>query len=77
MCALIKTNNTSVRCITHSLGLVVENCDEVATMYAGEVVVYGTVKQVFGNPLHPYTKGLFGLSPDYSEGSLAFGLYSG
>ncbi|HQH94642.1 MAG TPA: ABC transporter ATP-binding protein [Rectinema sp.] len=69
MRGLIKTNNTSVLFITHSLGLVVENCDEVATMYAGEVVEYGTVKQVFGNPLHPYTKGLLGSLPDYSEGS--------
>jgi len=69
MRGLIKTNNTSVLFITHSLGLVVENCDEVATMYAGEVVEYGTVEQVFGNPLHPYTKGLLGSLPDYSEGS--------
>ena len=69
MRGLIRTNNTSVLFITHSLGLVVENCDEVATMYAGEVVEYGTVKQVFGNPLHPYTKGLLGSLPDYSEGS--------
>ncbi len=70
MRGLIRTNNTSVLFITHSLGLVVENCDEVATMYAGEVVEYGTVKQVFGNPLHPYTKGLLGSLPDYGEGSL-------
>ncbi len=66
---LIRTYNTSVLFITHSLGLVVENCDEVATMYAGEIVEYGTVEQVFGNPLHPYTRGLFGSLPDYSEGA--------
>ena len=69
MRGLIKTNNTSVLFITHSLGLVVENCDEVATMYAGEIVEYGTVEQVFGNPLHPYTRGLLGALPDYSKGS--------
>ena len=69
MRGLIKTNNTSVLFITHSLGLVVENCDEVATMYAGEIVEYGTVEQVFGNPLHPYTRGLLGSLPDYSKGS--------
>ena len=64
MRTLIRENGTSVLFITHSLGLVAENCDEVATMYAGEVVEYGTIEQVFGNPSHPYTKGLFGSIPD-------------
>lgn len=63
---LIKEQGTSVLFITHSLGLVAENCDEVATMYAGEIVEFGTVNQLFGNPLHPYTKGLFGSLPDLS-----------
>jgi len=63
---LIKEQGTSVVFITHSLGLVAENCDEVATMYAGEIVEFGSVKQLFGNPLHPYTKGLFGSLPDLS-----------
>ncbi len=63
---LIKEQGTSVLFITHSLGLVAENCDEVATMYAGEIVEFGSVKQLFGNPLHPYTKGLFGSLPDLS-----------
>ena len=64
---LIRNNGTSVLFITHSLGLVAENCDEVATMYAGEIVEFGTIEQVFGKPLHPYTKGLFGSLPDLSE----------
>jgi len=64
---LIKDNGTSVLFITHSLGLVAENCDEVATMYAGEIVEYGSVDQIFGKPLHPYTQGLFGSLPDLSE----------
>ncbi|MCX8014181.1 MAG: ABC transporter ATP-binding protein [Rectinema sp.] len=63
---LIRDHQTSVLFITHSLGLVAENCDEVATMYAGEIVEYGTVEQVYGNTLHPYTKGLFGSLPDLS-----------
>jgi peptide/nickel transport system ATP-binding protein len=63
---LIKEQGTSVLFITHSLGLVAENCDEVATMYAGEIVEFGSVRQLFGNPLHPYTKGLFGSLPDLS-----------
>jgi peptide/nickel transport system ATP-binding protein len=63
---LIRENGTSVLFITHSLGLVAENCDEVATMYSGEIVEYGTVEQVFGKALHPYTQGLFGSLPDLS-----------
>ena len=66
---LIRSNSTSVLFITHSLGLVAENCDEVATMYAGEVVEFGTVDQVFGKPLHPYTVGLFGSLPDLGAAS--------
>jgi peptide/nickel transport system ATP-binding protein len=69
MRSLIRDNGTSVVFITHDLGLVAENCDEVATMYAGEIVEYGTVEHVFGNALHPYTQGLFGSLPDFSEGS--------
>jgi len=64
---LIRDHHTSVLFITHSLGLVTENCDEVATMYAGEIVEYGTVEQVYGNTLHPYTQGLFGSLPDLSR----------
>ncbi len=67
MRTLIRDNGTSVLFITHSLGLVAENCDEVATMYAGEVVEYGSIDQVFGKPLHPYTQGLFGSLPSVSE----------
>jgi peptide/nickel transport system ATP-binding protein len=67
MRTLIRDNGTSVLFITHSLGLVAENCDEVATMYAGEIVEYGSIDQVFGKALHPYTQGLFGSLPDLSE----------
>ena len=66
MRTLIRDNGTSVLFITHSLGLVAENCDEVATMYAGEIVEYGSIDQVFGKALHPYTQGLFGSLPDPS-----------
>ena len=69
MRGLIKEFGTSVLFITHSLGIVAENCDKVATMYAGEIVEYGTVAQVFGRPLHPYTEGLFGSLPDFDAES--------
>jgi peptide/nickel transport system ATP-binding protein len=69
MSELIGKFGTSVVMITHDLGIVAENCDHVATMYAGEVVEYGTVDQVFGGPKHPYTVGLFGSLPDLEEES--------
>lgn len=51
--------NTAMLLVTHDLGVVAETCDKVAIMYAGEIVEYGTVEEVFRNALHPYTKGLF------------------
>ena len=50
--------------ITHDLGVVAEVCDKVAIMYAGEIVEYGTLDQVYRRPVHPYTKGLFASIPD-------------
>lgn len=51
--------NTSMILITHDLGVVAQNCDNMAVIYAGEEVEYGTVQQVFKNMKHPYTYGLF------------------
>jgi len=56
--------HTSVLLITHDLGVVAELCDKVAVMYSGEIVEYGTLRDVFKNTNHPYTKGLFGSLPD-------------
>jgi oligopeptide/dipeptide ABC transporter ATP-binding protein len=55
--------NMAVMLITHDLGVVAENADVVAVMYAGRVVEYGSVHDVFDNPLHPYTQGLFRSMP--------------
>jgi peptide/nickel transport system ATP-binding protein len=49
--------------ITHDLGVVAEVCDEVAVMYAGEIVERATVNQLFAAPQHPYTVGLLGSIP--------------
>ena len=54
---------TSVLMITHDLGIVAEVCDKVAIMYAGSIVEYTTTKNLFTNPSHPYTVGLFGSIP--------------
>ena len=52
--------------ITHDLGVVAETCDRVVVMYAGKVVERGRVRDVFRQPLHPYTKGLLGSIPRLS-----------
>ena len=49
--------------ITHDLGVVAEICDEVAVMYAGEIVERTSVDELFANPQHPYTVGLLGSIP--------------
>lgn len=54
---------TSMLMITHDLGIVAEVCDKVAIMYAGNVVEYTTTANLFKNPSHPYTVGLFGSIP--------------
>jgi oligopeptide/dipeptide ABC transporter ATP-binding protein len=48
----------SVMLITHDLGVIAETCDEVVVMYAGRVVESAPVEELFGNPLHAYTKAL-------------------
>src|SRR5205085_7955376 len=53
--------------ITHDLGVVAENADVVAVMYAGKIVEYASVYELFSNPLHPYTKGLLACVPKLGE----------
>lgn len=66
---LKKKNNTSMLLITHDLGVVAQNCDSVAIIYAGEIVEYGTLCQVYENAMHPYTEGLFGSIPNLETNS--------
>ncbi|MBE3652306.1 MULTISPECIES: ABC transporter ATP-binding protein [Vibrio] len=49
--------------ITHDLGVVAEICDDVAVMYAGKIVEYADVFELFDAPKHPYTERLMGLMP--------------
>lgn len=53
----------SLLLVTHDLGIVAENCDRVAVMYAGRVIEIGTTAGVFGNPRHPYTQALLNSVP--------------
>lgn len=56
--------NTSMIMITHDLGIVAEVCDDVAVMYAGHIVEQGSLEEVFGKTMHPYTEGLFNSLPN-------------
>jgi peptide/nickel transport system ATP-binding protein len=56
-------SNAAIILITHDLGVVAEVCDEVAVMYAGEIVERAPVDELFANPQHPYTVGLLGSIP--------------
>ena len=58
---------TSLIFITHDFGIVANVCERCAVIYAGEIVEMGTVDQVFRNPSHPYTKGLFDSIPSLDE----------
>ena len=63
---LKKQHNTSMILITHDLGVVARMCDQVAVVYGGEILEYGSREEVFLHPSHPYTIGLFGAIPDLS-----------
>jgi peptide/nickel transport system ATP-binding protein len=74
-----RRSSMSIMLITHNFGLVAERGDEVAVMYSGKVVERGSVKDVFNEPLHPYTQGLLRCIPvgferkteiDYIPGTL-------
>ena len=60
---LQKRQNTAMILITHDFGVVAKSCHKVGVVYAGEIIEYGTIEQVFERPMHPYTKGLFDAIP--------------
>ena len=53
--------------ITRDLGVVAETADEVAVMYAGQIVEKADVKTIFENPLHPYTRSLLNSMPQSDD----------
>lgn len=57
----------AVMLITHDLGVVAETADDVAVMYLGQVVEFGTVEQIFFSPKHPYTRALLKSIPTMSR----------
>lgn len=64
---LQKEQGTSIIMITHNLGVVAESCDYVYVMYAGKIMEQAPVKELFKNPLHPYTYGLLNSIPKVTE----------
>lgn len=55
--------------ITHDLGVVAEMCQDVVVMYAGRIIEYGTIEDIFYRPKHPYTRGLLDSIPHFETGS--------
>ena len=64
---LRKELNASMLIITHDIGVVSKVCDDIAIMYAGQIIEKGSKKQIFSNPSHPYTQGLFAALPSMNE----------
>ena len=67
MKALKSDLNTAMVLITHDLGIVAENCDKVAVMYAGQIVELGSLEDIFARPGHPYTKGQMCIRDSYKS----------
>jgi oligopeptide/dipeptide ABC transporter ATP-binding protein len=65
---LQKDLNTSMIMISHNLGVVAEVCDDLAVIYAGEIIESGSKEAVFDHPSHPYTLGLFAAVPQLHGG---------
>jgi oligopeptide/dipeptide ABC transporter ATP-binding protein len=62
-----RDRNMATLLITHDLGVVAENADRVAIMYAGLILEEAPVKEIYANPQHPYTRGLLGCIPRVGE----------
>jgi peptide/nickel transport system ATP-binding protein len=60
---VLEDSGTSMLLITHDLGVAAELCDHIAVMYPGEIVEYASVRDLFKNPKHPYTRGFLGSLP--------------
>jgi len=67
MMDLKKKLGMSIIMITHDLGIVSSMCEKIAVMYAGKIVEYGTIDDIFYNPCHEYTKGLLNSIPKLTE----------
>ena len=64
---LQKQKNMALIMITHDFGIVAETCERLAVIYSGQIIEYGDTKQIFHEPRHPYTLGLFDAIPRVEE----------
>ena len=62
-------NDAAILLITHDLAVVAETCDRVIVMYGGEIQEIAPINELFGNPLHPYTKALMESMPSFKSKS--------
>jgi peptide/nickel transport system permease protein len=67
--SLVKDTGMSVVMVTHDLGVVADLCDQVAVMYAGQVVENGRTESILDNPRHPYTLALLAADPHANHAS--------
>jgi peptide/nickel transport system ATP-binding protein len=65
---LIRDNEAAALYVSHDLGIVAQLCDYVTVLYGGEVMATGPVREIYRNPLHPYTIGLLASLPRYVPG---------
>ncbi len=65
---LQKEYNAGLILITHDLGVVAEMCQDVVVMYAGRIIEYGTIEDIFYRSKHPYTRGLLDSIPHFETG---------
>ena len=64
---LQEKTDTAIMLITHNLGIVWKMCDTVMVMYAGKTVEFADMKELYKNPMHPYTWGLLDSIPKLSD----------
>ena len=64
---LQRKTNTAIVLISHDLGVIANLCDDIAVMYAGQIVEYGSTEDIFYNAHHPYTKGLLKSLPRLTD----------
>jgi peptide/nickel transport system ATP-binding protein len=62
-----RQSHSGIILITHDLGVVAETADQVAVMYAGQIIEKADVKTIFGHPLHPYTRSLLNSMPQADD----------
>jgi len=74
---LQKKRNLGLLLVTHDFGLVAEMCDDVAVMYAGQIVESGPVEDIFEHPAHPYTRALMACRPEVAEAGQSLAVIPG